>query len=45
VAPEKGKAQAFTHLDRADAFPVDLETSAAKIEDFDAAVKAFAAAG
>ncbi|HYU67176.1 MAG TPA: type 1 glutamine amidotransferase domain-containing protein [Jatrophihabitantaceae bacterium] len=38
VAPEKGKAQAFKHLDRADTFPVDLQTSEAKVEDFDAVV-------
>ncbi len=38
VAPQKGKAQAFNHLDRADTFTVDLETTAAKVEDFDAVV-------
>ena len=38
VAPEKGTAQAFKHLDRADTFAVDLETSAAKVDEFDGAV-------
>ena len=36
VAPRPGEAQAINHLDKADRFPVDLTTSEARVEDFDA---------
>ena len=38
VAPESGEAQAFNHLDKADAFPVDRTASDASAEDYDALV-------
>jgi len=38
VAPEGGMAQAFNHLDKADAFPVDLPVGQADPTDFDALV-------
>lgn len=38
VAPEAGKVQAFNHLDKAETFPVDMTTSEARAEDFDALV-------
>ena len=38
VAPEPGQAQAFTHLDKADRFPVDLTTEELDPNDFDAVV-------
>ena len=34
IAPEAGEAQAFEHLDKADAFPVDRTTGDASIEDY-----------
>ncbi|HVW82298.1 MAG TPA: type 1 glutamine amidotransferase domain-containing protein [Mycobacteriales bacterium] len=38
VAPEAGETQGFNHLDKADTFPVDVEVSKARAEDFDALV-------
>jgi protease I len=38
LAPEPGQAQAFNHLDKADAFPVDQVISAADPADYDALV-------
>jgi protease I len=38
VAPKPGKAQAFTHLDKADTFPVDQTTGEADVAAFDALV-------
>src|SRR3954447_9823803 len=35
VATKPGKAQAFNHLDKADAFDVDMTTADARPEDFD----------
>lgn len=35
VATKAGKAQAFNHLDKADAFDVDMTTADARPEDFD----------
>ncbi|MGX7677561.1 type 1 glutamine amidotransferase domain-containing protein [Jatrophihabitans sp. DSM 45814] len=34
IAPEAGEAQAFNHLDKADAFPVRLRVSDAKAADY-----------
>jgi len=34
IAPEEGEAQAFNHLDKADAFPVDLTVAAADVADY-----------
>lgn len=36
VAPDPGRAQAFNHLDKADAFDVDVTVSDADVEDYDA---------
>ncbi|MCW2992700.1 MAG: type 1 glutamine amidotransferase [Conexibacter sp.] len=36
LAPESGEAQAFDHLDKADAFPVDRVVGDASAEDYDA---------
>jgi protease I len=36
LAPERGEAQAFNHLDKADAFPVDQAVSDVSAEDYDA---------
>src|SRR4051794_4673265 len=36
LAPEAGEAQAFNHLDKGDAFPVDQAVGEAKADDFDA---------
>jgi len=36
LAPEAGEAQAFDHLDKADAFPVDVVVGDASAEDYDA---------
>lgn len=38
VAPEEGEVQAFDHLDKADAFPVDVTTAAADAADYAAVV-------
>ncbi|MCU4185464.1 type 1 glutamine amidotransferase [Acidiferrimicrobium sp. IK] len=38
IAPKEGKTQAFNHLDKADAFPVDEITGGANPADFDAVV-------
>lgn len=38
LAPEAGKAQAFNHLDKADAFPVDTAVSDADVAAYDALV-------
>jgi protease I len=38
VAPQAGKAQAFKHLDKGDAFDVDLTTAQAKAEQFAALI-------
>jgi protease I len=38
LAPETGKAQAFNHLDRADAFEVELAVGDANAADYDALV-------
>jgi protease I len=38
ISPEKGKAQAFRHLDRADTFPVDQTADEADPSSFDALV-------
>jgi protease I len=38
IAPKPGQAQAFNHLDKADAFDVDLTTDQAKVADYDALV-------
>src|SRR4051812_45208358 len=38
IAPKAGKAQAFKHLDKADAFPVDRTTSEVKVEEYDGCV-------
>ena len=35
VAPESGKAQAFNHLDKADAFDVDVAVDQATADDYD----------
>ncbi|MBX5442668.1 MAG: type 1 glutamine amidotransferase [Solirubrobacteraceae bacterium] len=35
LAPEAGTVQAFDHLDRADAFPVDRTTAEASADDYD----------
>jgi protease I len=36
IAPETGEAQAFNHLDKADAFPVDRAVGDASADDYDA---------
>ena len=36
IAPEVGEAQAFNHLDKADAFPVDKTAGDARPDDYDA---------
>jgi protease I len=36
LAPETGEAQAFNHLDKADAFPVDRAVGDATADDYDA---------
>jgi protease I len=36
IAPKAGKAQAFNHLDKADAFPVDRTTGEVSRDQFDA---------
>lgn len=36
VAPQAGKAQAFNHLDKGEAFNVDFTTAELKAEQFDA---------
>ena len=36
LAPEAGEAQAFNHLDKADAFPVDKPVGEASASDYDA---------
>lgn len=38
VAPKAGKVQAFNHLDKAEAFDVDLTTDQARAEQFDGLV-------
>src|SRR3954447_1191129 len=38
IAPEKGEAQAFNHLDKADKFPVDRTTKDVMAGDYDAVV-------
>jgi protease I len=38
VSPEEGRVQAFNHLDKADAFEVDVTTAKARVEDFDVLV-------
>jgi protease I len=38
AAPERGKVQAFNHLDKADTFEATLDTKSLKAEDFDAVV-------
>jgi protease I len=38
IAPESGEAQAFNHLDKADAFPVDTTVSEANAADYDGLV-------
>lgn len=38
LAPEEGQAQAFNHLDKGDAFPVDRAVSQADPADYDALV-------
>ena len=38
IAPESGEAQAFNHLDKADAFPVDKTVSQASADDYDGLV-------
>lgn len=38
IAPEAGEAQAFHHLDKADAFPVDLTVTSAHVDDYDGLV-------
>ncbi len=38
VAPEGGKAQAMNHLDKADAFDVDVTTKEASVDRYDAIV-------
>ncbi|MBV8159638.1 MAG: type 1 glutamine amidotransferase [Acidimicrobiia bacterium] len=38
IAPEKGKAQAYNHLDRADTFSVDRTTSEVSVDEYDAIV-------
>lgn len=38
IAPEKGEAQGFNHLDKADAFPVDRTTTEIRVDDYDAVV-------
>jgi protease I len=38
LAPESGEAQAFEHLDKADAFPVDRVVGDVSAEDYDALV-------
>jgi protease I len=38
AATEAGQAQAFNHLDKADAFDVDVTTQDIKVEDFDGIV-------
>jgi protease I len=35
IAPESGEAQAFNHLDQADAFPVDKAVSDVSADDYD----------
>jgi protease I len=35
IAPERGEAQAFNHLDKADTFPVDKAVSDASADDYD----------
>jgi protease I len=37
-APEAGEVQAFNHLDKADAFKVDVTTSSLKVDDYDGLV-------
>ncbi|MGZ5314263.1 MAG: type 1 glutamine amidotransferase domain-containing protein [Solirubrobacterales bacterium] len=38
IAPEAGEAQAFNHLDKADAFPVDVTTADADAAEYDGLV-------
>ena len=38
VAPRGGTVQAFNHLDKGDAFPVDVTTADVSLDDFDAVV-------
>jgi protease I len=38
IAPEDHEVQTFDHLDQAASFPVDVTTSAAQVDDFDALV-------
>lgn len=38
VAPEAGQVQAFNHLDKGEAFPVDATTAQVRVEDYDALV-------
>lgn len=38
IAPDPGKTQAFNHLDKADAFPVDVTVADARPADYDALV-------
>jgi len=38
IAPERGEAQAFNHLDKADRFPVDRVVSEASVDDYDGLV-------
>jgi protease I len=34
IAPERGEAQAFNHLDKADSFPVEVQASDAQVSDY-----------
>src|SRR5690349_971120 len=38
IAPKKGKAQAFNHLDKGDTFTVDRTTKDLSVDDYDAVV-------
>lgn len=38
LAPEAGQAQAFNHLDKADAFDVDVKVADANVDDYDGLV-------
>ncbi|MDQ1749222.1 MAG: protease [Pseudonocardiales bacterium] len=34
IAPERGEAQAFNHLDKADSFPVEVQAADAQVSDY-----------
>jgi protease I len=34
IAPQRGEAQAFNHLDKADSFPVEVQASDAQVSDY-----------